>query len=79
VDIRRSQTNRTVSLHSKHDPNTYDFLVAWIPNTSAFYIMPSVFADSFSGGITVYPEGVGSRGRAVGKAIDYANAWHLIV
>ena len=76
VDIRRSQTNRRQLRHSKHDPGKYDFLVAWIPGTSVFYILPSAVANSYSGNICLVETDEPRQRRA--RSADYRNAWNLL-
>ena len=53
IDTRRSQTNRKIYKFTKHSPSAYDFLIAWIPDSSIFYVLPSKAACSYGSLITL--------------------------
>lgn len=73
VDVRRSQTNRKVYKHTKHGPDDYDYLVAWIPNSGVTYIIPSTVSSSYGSNITFNEKPVRQK-----KMLPYKEAWHLI-
>jgi hypothetical protein len=74
VDIRRSQTNRTVYKHTKYQEDDFDFLVAWIPDNEVFYIFPASFACSFGSSITMVE---GPRRQRPPRSAPYRNRWDL--
>jgi hypothetical protein len=71
VDVRRSQTNRLQWRHTKHGPDDYDFLIAWIPESTVFYVIPAAVASTFASNITL-------TDRINSRAAQFKNAWHLI-
>ena len=75
VDVRRSQTNRSTYTHTKHAIDSYDFLVAWIPELNLFYVIPSEVADTFGGGITLTED---TKKQRKGKAVQYKDRCDLI-
>ena len=73
IDVRRSQTNRKIWKHTKHGPRNYDFLIAWIPGTPTFYVIPAKVASKYASGIT-FNDDPSRRTRA----LPYRNAWKLL-
>lgn len=73
IDVRRSQTNRTFWTHTKHDARSYDFMIAWIPGSAVFYVIPARVAVKYGSGIT-FNDDPSRRTRA----LPYRNAWKLL-
>lgn len=72
IDVRRSQTNRRIWMHSKHDPRDYDFFIAWIPDGRRdFYVIPAKAANSFGSHIMLKESGKS-------RAVEFRNAWNLL-
>jgi hypothetical protein len=75
VEVRRSQTNRSVYKYTKYVATDFDFLVAWLPALDIFYIFPSSVACSFGSGITMVES---SKRQRAPKSASYRGRWDLI-
>ena len=75
VDVRRSQTNRKVYRKTKYHPEDFEFLIAWVADTNAFYVFPSQVACSYASMITMVE---GDKRQRPPKAAQYREAWVLI-
>lgn len=75
VDIRRSQTNRVNSLHTKYCEIDFDFLITWLPDLDVFYVFPSQVACTYSSNINMVEGRVSQRDV---KSKPFRNNWELI-
>lgn len=78
VDTRRSQTNRRRYKHTKYSMNDFDFLIAWIPEHDAFYVIPTETVMSFKSNISFVEPGAHSRPHRAHRSAEFRNRWDLL-
>ncbi|MCU0355137.1 MAG: group I intron-associated PD-(D/E)XK endonuclease [Cytophagales bacterium] len=76
IDTRRTKTNRRQMLRDIYKPNDFDFAIAYIEETSVFYVIP---IDEFiSYGSEIHLVEAEKRQRKP-RSSDFREAWKLIL